>query len=91
MPGKTFLSKPVIFKTAVKNGVVHVDLKDKGIYTDKDFFISLECLMDKMEAEQFCFAGSIETPSFVRSHAFSKWSRVRGGGADFNVTVSYQK
>jgi hypothetical protein len=91
LPGKTFLAKPVIFKTAVKNGVVHIALKDKNIFTDKDFFISLECLMDKMEAEKFCFAGSIETPSFVRLHAFSKWSRVRGGGADFSITVSYQK
>lgn len=91
LPGRTFLTKPVIFKTAVKQGPVHIDLKDYMIFTEKDFFISLECLMDKMEAGKFCFAGSIDTPSYVRKSAFSNWTRVSRGGADFNVTLSYQE
>jgi hypothetical protein len=91
LPGPTFLNKPVIFKTAVKQGVVHVDLKNYNIVHEGDFFISLECLMDKMEQTKFCFAGSAKVPSYVKTSTFMDWYRVRGGGADLNVTVSYLK
>jgi len=91
LPGETFLRRPIIFKTAVKQGIVHVDLKNYNITYDKDFFISLECLMDKMDQTKFCFAGSAKIPSYVKTSTFMNWYRVRGGGADLNVTVSYQK
>jgi len=91
LPGETFLKKPVIFKTAVKQGIVHVDLKNYNITYNDDFFISLECLMDKMDQTKFCFAGSAKVPSFVKTSTFMHWYRVRGGGADLNVTVSYLK
>ena len=91
LPGETFLKKPIIFKTAVKQGVVHVDLKSYNITHDNDFFISLECLMDKMDQTKFCFAGSAKIPSYVKTSSFMNWYRVRGGGADLNVTVSYIK
>lgn len=91
LPGQTFLKKPIIFKTAVKQGIVHVDLKNYNITYNDDFFISLECLMDKMDQTKFCFAGSAKVPSFVKTSTFMNWYRVRGGGADLNVTVSYLK
>jgi len=91
LPGETFLKKPIIFKTTVKQGVVHVDLKPYNITYNDDFFISLECLMDKMESTKFCFAGSSAVPSYVKTSAFMNWYKVRGGGADLNVTVSYLK
>lgn len=91
LPGQTFLKKPIIFKTAVKQGVVHVDLKNYNITYNDDFFISLECLMDKMDQTKFCFAGSVKVPSYVKTSTFMNWYKVRGGGADLNVTVSYLK
>jgi hypothetical protein len=91
LPGETFLKSPVVFKTAVKQGIVHLDLKNYNIVYDDDFFISLECLMDKMDQTKFCFAGSASVPSYVKTSAFMNWYRVRGGGADLNVTVSYLK
>ncbi|HXB41416.1 MAG TPA: carboxypeptidase-like regulatory domain-containing protein [Bacteroidia bacterium] len=90
-PGKTFLKKPILFKTNVKEGEVQIDLKDYFINTTGDFFISLECLEEKIEPGKFCFAGSIKVPSFVKTSAFGKWTRVKGGGGDFNVKVSYVK
>jgi hypothetical protein len=90
-PGETFLKKPIVFKTNVKQGEVQVDLKNYLITTSGDFFISLECLEEKMEASKFCFAGSIKVPSFVKTTPFAKWIRVKGGGGDFNVKVSYLK
>ncbi len=90
-PSKTFLKKPIIFKTNVKQGEVHVDLKDYFISTSDDFFISLECLEDTMEPGKFCYAGSVKVPSFYKTSAFGRWGRVRGGGGDFNVNVSYVK
>jgi len=90
-PGKTFLKKPILFKTNVKEGEVQIDLKDYFINTTGDFFISLECLEEKIESHKFCFAGSIKVPSFVKTSPFSKWIRVKGGGGDFNVKVSYLK
>lgn len=90
-PGETFLKKPILFKTNVKQGIVQVDLKDYLISTTRDFFISLECLEEKMESGKFCFAGSIKVPSFVKISPFANWVRVKGGGGDFNVKVSYVK
>ena len=90
-PGNTFLKKPLLFKTNIKQGEVRVDIRDYYITHSTDFFISLECLEEKMEAHKFCFAGSIKVPSFVKTSAFAKWIRVRGGGADLNVKVSYAK
>lgn len=90
-PGKTFLKKPVIFKTNVKQGVVTIDLSGYYITTDDDFFISLECLEEEMDASKFCFAGSIKVPSYVKTPANKYFTRVKGGGADLNVTVSYLK
>ena len=91
LPGETFLKKPIVFKTAVKQGVVHLDLKNYNITYNDDFFISLECLMDKMDQTKFCFAGSAIVPSYVKTSTFMNWYKVRGGGADLNVTVSYLK
>jgi hypothetical protein len=91
LPGETFLKKPIIFKTAIKQGIVHIDLKNYNIIYNDDFFISLECLMDKMDQTKFCFAGSAKIPSYVKTSTFMNWYRVKGGGADLNVTVSYLK
>lgn len=88
---KTFLRKPVIFKIAVKQGEFTLDLKNYNIVTDKDFFISLECLMDEMDISKFCYAGSYGTASYVKASAFDRWHRIRGGGGDFNVKVSFVK
>jgi hypothetical protein len=88
---KTFVKKPIIFKVGLKQGEFVLDLKDYNLYTSKDFFISLECLMDEMDITKFCYAGSYATPSFVKSAAFERWTKVKGGGADFNVKVSYSK
>lgn len=90
-PGKTFLKKPILFKTAVKQGEVIIDLKPYEISTIGDFFISLECLEEKMESAKFCFAGSIKVPSYFKTSAFSRWGKVKGGGGDFNIKVSYKK
>lgn len=86
---KTILRKPVIFKIGLKQGEFVLDLTPYNISSSKDFFISLECLMDEMDISKFCYAGSYGTPSFVKSSAFERWTRVKGGGGDFNVKVSY--
>ena len=88
---KTFLRKPIIFKVGTKSGEFVLNLKEYNISTSKDFFISLECLMDEMDISKFCYAGSYSTASFVKPSAFERWSKVRGGGGDFNVKVSYVK
>ncbi|MBL7921833.1 MAG: carboxypeptidase-like regulatory domain-containing protein [Bacteroidia bacterium] len=86
---RPFMKKPIIFKIGQKNGEFVLNIKDYGIYTSKDFYVSLECLMDEMEITKFCYAGSYDSPSFVKAAAFSKWTQIRGGGPDFNVKVSF--
>jgi hypothetical protein len=76
---------------ALKQGEFVLNLKDYNLVTSEDFFISLECLEDEMDISKFCYAGSTNTPSFVKPTAFARWSKIRGGGADFNVKVSYVK
>jgi hypothetical protein len=88
---KTFIRKAIIFKVGTKQGEFTLNLKDYNLHTSKDFFISLECLMDEVDISKFCYAGSISTPSFVKSSAFDRWNKVRGGGGDFNVKYSYVK
>ena len=92
--GPTFLKKPIIFKLGTKQGEFTLDLKEHNIRCAEDFFVSLECLMDDMEITKFCYSGSIDIPSYYKVKAFSKWhsttgTRNGGGGADFNVKVSY--
>lgn len=90
--GPTLLKKAIIFKVGIKNGQFTLPIRDYNIHTNKDFFISLECLMDEMEITKFCYSGSVSTQSFFKVKAFAKWHRTSGkggGGADFNVKVSY--
>lgn len=91
--GSTILKKAIIFKVGIKQGEFTLPIKNYNIQTSKDFYISLECLMDEMEITKFCYSGSIATESFFKVKAFSTWrktgGRKGGGGADFNVKVSY--
>jgi hypothetical protein len=90
-PTRNILKKSIIFKTTVKKGEVKIDLSDHNIVAYDDFYVSMECLMEKVSISDFCFAGEISEPSYVRESAFRKWKKVRGGGAAFNVTVLYAK
>jgi len=90
-PTKNILKRSIIFKTNQKQGEVKLDLNDYNISAYDDFYVSLECLMEKVSISDFCFAGEITEPSYVREGAFRKWKKVRGGGAAFNVTVLYSK
>jgi hypothetical protein len=92
--GKTFLKKSIIFKLGTNRGEFTLPLRDYNIRASGDFFISLECLMDEMEITKFCYSGSANVPSYYKVKAFSKWHSTAGtgnggGGADFNVRVSY--
>ena len=94
--GPSILKKAIIFKVGIKQGEFSLPIKNYNIQTSTDFFISLECLMDEMEITKFCYSGSVITQSFFKVKAFSKWHRTYGtrgsgggGGADFNVKVSY--
>jgi hypothetical protein len=92
--GPTLLRKPIIFKVGIKQGEFSLPLKEFNIHATSDFFVSLECLMDEVEIKKFCYAGSPDVVSFIKVKAFSKWHRSSargGGGADFNVKVSYFK
>lgn len=91
MPGDNILRKPIIFKTKVSNGIVEIDLKKYNINTDKDFFISLECLSEKMDKDKLTFSGSIMGPAYFKMATFSNWEKIPLMGLDFNVTISYQK
>jgi hypothetical protein len=88
---KTVMKKSIVFKVGIQQGEFTLDLKDYNIVTSKDFFISLECLMNEVDMGKFCFSGSNSTPSFVKSAAFERWRKVKGGGADFNVKVTFVK
>lgn len=94
--GPTFLKKPIIFKVGIKQGEFTLPLRDYNIRFGSDFFVSLECLMDEMEISKFCYSGSVNVPSYYKVKAFSKWHSTAGtykggGGADFNVKVSYSE
>jgi hypothetical protein len=91
LPQENILKKPVIFKTAVKRGIVKVDLIPHNISITGDFFMSLECLEDNMQKEMLSFSGSISGPSFFKVATFGPWYRPPVMGLDFNVTVSYRK
>lgn len=92
--GPTFLRKPIIFKLGTRSGEFTLPLRDYNIRYEGDFFVSLECLMDDMNISKFCYSGTPATPSYYKVKAFSKWhstagTRSGGGGADFNVRISY--
>jgi hypothetical protein len=90
-PTKNMLKRSIVFKTAVKQGEVSLDLSAYDIKAYDDFFVSLECLMEQVDIKDFCFAGQNNEPSYIREGVFKKWKKVRGGGGAFNVSVLYQK
>jgi hypothetical protein len=90
-PTKNILKKSIIFKTNLKQGEVSLDLSAYDIKAYDDFFVSLECLMEKVSIADFCFAGQNNEPAYIRESVFKKWKKVRGGGGAFNVSVLYQK
>jgi hypothetical protein len=91
LPGENILKKPIVFKTKVKNGVVFLNLKPYNITAEGDFFISLECLENKMSKDMLSFSGSIAGPAYFKLASFDNWFKSPLMGLDFNVTVSYQK
>jgi hypothetical protein len=90
-PTKNILKKSLVFKTVVKQGEVSLDLSAYDIKVYDDFYVSLECLMEKVDIKDFCFAGENNEPAFIREGVFKKWKKVRGGGGAFNVSVLSQK
>jgi hypothetical protein len=92
MPGENLLSKPIIFKVAKKQtGVVSLNLKMYNLHTKGDFFISMECLSNKVNKDNLTFSGSIMGPAFFKMASFANWEKIGLMGLDFNVTVTYQK
>lgn len=92
MPGENLLSKPIIFKVAKKQtGVVNLNLKKYNIHTKGDFFMSMECLSNKVNKDNLTFSGSIMGPAFFKMASFANWDKIGLMGLDFNVTVTYQK
>jgi hypothetical protein len=90
-PTKNILKNSIIIKTAVKQGEVSLDLSAYDIRVYDDFFVSLECLMEKVDISEFCFAGQNDEASYIREDVFKKWKKVRGGGGAFNVSVLSQR
>lgn len=92
LPGENLLSKPIVFKVAKKQtGVISLNLKKYNIHTKGDFFISMECLSNKVSSKNLTFSGSIKGPAFFKMATFANWQKIGLMGLDFNVTVSYQK
>jgi hypothetical protein len=92
--GPIIENKAVVFKVGVSNGEVKVALSEFNIRLHDDFFVSLECLEDDLDIRKFCYSASLKVPSYYKVKAFSKWHSTRGtnnggGGADFNLMVSY--
>lgn len=92
--GAMIENKAVIFKIGTAKGEVKIPLKEYNIRLKEDFFVSLECLEDELDIRKFCYSGSLKVPSYYKVKAFSKWHSTRGtntggGGADFNLMVSY--
>ena len=90
-PTKNILKRAIVFKTNIKQGEVSLDLSPYDIKAYDDFFVSVECLMEKVSITDFCFAGQNSEPAYIRESVFKKWKKVRGGGGAFNVSVLYQK
>jgi hypothetical protein len=89
---KAINRKAIVFKIPpLFKGEFKFELKKFNINTEKNFFISLECLESEMDISKFCYAGSPSVPSFVKAAPFARWQRIRGGGADFKIKISYNK
>jgi hypothetical protein len=91
LPGENILKKPIVFTVYKQTGIISVDLKSYLIYTNDDFFISLECLSNQVNSNNLSFSGSIIGPAYFKLATFAEWEKISLMGLDFNVTVSYRK
>ena len=71
-PTKNILKRAIVFKTNIKQGEVSLDLSPYDIKAYDDFFVSVECLMEKVSITDFCFAGQNSEPAYIRESVFKK-------------------
>jgi hypothetical protein len=90
VPHENILKENIIVKTAVKSGIVTVDLEKYNIVLDHDFLITLEWLVDYEKscidlriAPQFLSSTTI----FIKNTSQGTWTILRNWGVEFFVTV----
>ncbi len=90
VPDSNILVQPIYVKLNSASGTLTVDLKDKNIHVDHDFFVSLEWLKDLGKGQLFFPAGLMNSHSYVRNASQGKWEKIPIG-IGFYCKISYQK
>ncbi|MFH7001398.1 carboxypeptidase-like regulatory domain-containing protein [Flavobacterium bizetiae] len=75
----------------IKNKKISLDISDKNIWTDKDFFVLVR-IADDFKG-QFSFGGNIfafSKDTYYRNY-FGKWKKYSGGEPSINVDVMIEK
>jgi hypothetical protein len=83
--------KVTVTENDIKNKKVSIDVSDKNIWTDKDFFVLVRVAEDFKG--KFSFAGNIFAFSKDTYHRnyFGEWKKYSGGEPSINVDVMIEK
>lgn len=83
--------KVTVTENDIKNKKVSIDVSDKNIWTDKDFFVLVRIAEDFKG--KFSFAGNIFAFSKDTYHRnyFGEWKKYSGGEPSINVDVMIEK
>ncbi|CAA9203689.1 hypothetical protein FLA105534_04869 [Flavobacterium bizetiae] len=81
----------IVTENDIKDKKVSLDISDKNIWTDKDFFVLVR-IADDFKG-QFSFGGNIfafSKDTYYRNY-FGKWKKYSGGEPSINVDVMIEK
>ncbi len=90
MPHERIQKKDIIVETDMKEGLLHIDLREYHIVVYDDFFVSLEWIEDLGAEDGLYFsAGFLGSPIISRKTSQADWDKMSGVSLGFNVNVRY--
>ncbi len=89
-PGETLLAQNIFLKPLQKTGLLELDLKPYGIYTDKPVFIAMEWIKDLGDVSGLAFSTKLVGAStYFRNASQDQWHKISGVGVGLYAEVGY--
>lgn len=85
LPGENILKKPVFVKTAIKKGIVDVDLSSYAIVVDGPVLVSLEWVRNLYGGNLFFSFNLLKRASFARKTSQADWLKTPGSAGIWGV------
>lgn len=90
VPGENLLTSPVFIKTAVKNGVIEVNLDSSDLIINQPVAVSIEWLKDMGQGSLFFSCKFFKGKSYARKTSQADWQKIPVGMGIW-ADIEYEK